>query len=235
MFDPLVQLIPGGMLVTVPVPAPARLTVSPSPAVKVALTVAAAVIFNKHVVAVPEQLPPQPEKKSSAPGASVRVTCVFWVKLPEHVVGQLIPEGLLVIVPMPEAGAVTVSRYVGVVVVVVVVVPVLGLPPQPARIRRLDKPSNNFQLNIDCDSMARLRQTDKQNFDVVSCAAVGCQGGGSWCWSLLVIHLQEAPVAGCSQSLDRRCGGLFAQEISFDFRTGVGALQFLRNHFSEGF
>jgi hypothetical protein len=217
VFDPLVQLIPEGLLVTVPVPAPARLIVRPSPAVKVALTVAAAVIFNKHVVAVPEQLPPQPEKKSSLPVVSVRVTCVFWVKLPEHVVGQLIPAGLLVIVPMPEAGAVTVSWYVGVVVVVVVVVVVLGLPPQPARTRRLDKPSNNFQLNIDCDSMAPLRQTDKQNFDEVSRAAVGCQGGGSWRWSLFVIHLQEAPVTGCAQSLDRRYGGLFAQEISLDF------------------
>jgi hypothetical protein len=151
VFDPLVQLIPEGVLITVPVPLPARLTVRPSPAVKVALTVVAAVIFNEHVVEVPEQLPPHPEKKSPVPGVSVRVTCAFWLKLAEHVVGQLIPAGLLVIVPMPEAGAVTVSWYV--VVVVVVVVLVLGLPPQLASTRRPDKPSNNFQLNLDCDSM----------------------------------------------------------------------------------
>jgi hypothetical protein len=56
------QLIPAGLLVTVPVPPPAAATVNSSPALKVAATVAAAVMVTLHVL-VPEQLPLQPPKK----------------------------------------------------------------------------------------------------------------------------------------------------------------------------
>ncbi|MGB2603222.1 MAG: hypothetical protein WBC78_06480 [Candidatus Sulfotelmatobacter sp.] len=41
----------------------------------------------------------------------MRVTFVFWGKLALHVDGQLIPAGLLVIVPAPAGGAVTVNWY----------------------------------------------------------------------------------------------------------------------------
>jgi phage tail protein X len=40
---------------------------------------------------------------------AVSVTCVFCAKLALHVEGQLIPAGLLVTVPAPTAGAVTVN------------------------------------------------------------------------------------------------------------------------------
>jgi hypothetical protein len=43
------------------------------------------------------------------PAVAVSVICVFWLKLALHVVGQLIPAGLLVTVPVPMAGAVTVN------------------------------------------------------------------------------------------------------------------------------
>jgi hypothetical protein len=56
------QLIPAGVLVTVPVPAPARITVIPSPALKTALTVAAAVRVMVQMP-VPVQFPFQPPKK----------------------------------------------------------------------------------------------------------------------------------------------------------------------------
>jgi len=53
--------------------------------------------------------------------------------------------------------------------------------------------------------------------------------------SLLVIHLQKAPVTGYTQGFDRRYGRLFPQEISLNFRACVGAFQFLCNCLSEGF
>jgi len=67
--------------------------------------------------------------------------------------GQLIPAGLLVMVPAPDAGAVTVSRYVvGEVEVTGVVV---LLPPHPARMRRLrahnatePEPYQDFMANL---------------------------------------------------------------------------------------
>jgi hypothetical protein len=40
---------------------------------------------------------------------AVSVTCVPLVKLAEQVLGQLIPAGLLVTVPAPEAGGVTLN------------------------------------------------------------------------------------------------------------------------------
>ena len=56
------QLIPAGVLLTVPVPAPARVTVIPLPALKRALTVAAAVRVMVQMP-VPVQFPFQPAKK----------------------------------------------------------------------------------------------------------------------------------------------------------------------------
>ena len=107
------QMIPVGLLVTVPVAAdPAGVeaitTVTVSPAVNVAETVAAAVKVTVHAP-IPVQLPPQPPKKKFVPAVSVSVTCVPWAKLAVHVVGQLIPAGLLVTVPAPAAGPVTVN------------------------------------------------------------------------------------------------------------------------------
>jgi hypothetical protein len=105
----LEQLIPAGVLVTVPVPPPASVTVSPNPATKLSLTLVAEVMFMLHVL-VPEQPPPvHPAKKYPVPGVAVSVICVLCANVAEQVVGQLIPAGLLVIVPWLAAGAVTVS------------------------------------------------------------------------------------------------------------------------------
>ena len=54
------QLIPAGLLVTVPVPVPERATVTPTPLAKFAETLVAALIVILQVV--PEQLPPHPLK-----------------------------------------------------------------------------------------------------------------------------------------------------------------------------
>lgn len=102
------QLMPAGLLTTVPVPVTA--TVRESPPLKAAEMLVAAVSVMVHVLAVPEQLPPlQPLKKLFTVGFSVRVTCVFDAKLAEHVPGQLIPAGLLVTDPVLEVGPVTVN------------------------------------------------------------------------------------------------------------------------------
>ena len=102
------QLIPAGWLVTVPVPDPARDTVMPDPWVNVALAVAGPVIVSVQVP-VPEQLPPHPVNKKPLAAVAVSVTSAPWAKFAEHVVGQLIPPELLVMVPVPAAGGVTVK------------------------------------------------------------------------------------------------------------------------------
>jgi hypothetical protein len=50
---------------------------------------------------VPLHAPPQPVKVEFAPGVAVRVTCVPDWKLALQSVPQLIPEGLLLTVPLP--------------------------------------------------------------------------------------------------------------------------------------
>jgi hypothetical protein len=60
-------------------------------------------------VAVPVHAPLHPEKLSLLVGVAVSVMAVFWGKLAAHVVGQLIPAGLLVTTPVPLPAVVTVS------------------------------------------------------------------------------------------------------------------------------
>jgi hypothetical protein len=93
------QLMPAGLLVTVPEPVPFFVTVKVTGvAVKVAVTEAAAVTAH---VPVPEHAPLQPAKVEPAAGAAVRVTTVGGVKDCEQLAPQLIPVGVLVTVPVP--------------------------------------------------------------------------------------------------------------------------------------
>ena len=142
------QLMPVGALVTVPVPLPASTTVSwtgGGVAVKVAPTVVLAVRFTTHAP-VPVQAPVQPPKAELVLTASVSVTDVPLAKLAVQVVGQLMPAGLLRIVPLPAPLSVTVSVICGGVVLNVAVTLVLALrvtaqvpvpvqaPDQPAKV-----------------------------------------------------------------------------------------------------
>jgi hypothetical protein len=107
------QLIPVGALVTVPVPVPASATVKAKPLVfelKVAVTVVAA--FNVTTqVPVPAQPPPlHPANVEPSAGLAVKVTCAPLAKLAEQAVGQLIPVGALVTVPLPVPASVTVNE-----------------------------------------------------------------------------------------------------------------------------
>lgn len=94
------QLIPAGLLVTVPVPE--TVTVSLCVGLKVAVTALAAITVTLQA-RVPEQAPLHPPNVELAPGEAVSVTCVPRAKSAEHVVGQSMPAGLLVTVPVPFA------------------------------------------------------------------------------------------------------------------------------------
>lgn len=104
------QLIPAGLLVTCPVPRPCNLTTSLTGGgpVKDALTKALALSFSTHVP-VPKHAPDQPLNVVLAPGVAVRVTVVPGVNDAVHVVPQLMPAGILVIVPTPTPVSETVS------------------------------------------------------------------------------------------------------------------------------
>jgi hypothetical protein len=119
------QLMPAGLLVTVPVPDPAFVTVSGNcvgaAVLNVAVTVVAAVGVTVHVP-VPVQPPVHPANVEPAAGIAVNVTEVPLVKLAVHVVPQLMPEGVLVTVPVPVPAVCTVTATVAAVEVLKVAV-----------------------------------------------------------------------------------------------------------------
>src|SRR5437588_935720 len=108
------QLIPAGLLVTVPLPVPAFVTVKGKVVglvVKVAVTDCAAFIVTTQLP-LPLHAPVHPVKVEPVVAVGVSVTCVPLLKLAVHVVPQLIPAGLLVTVPVPVPAFVTVKGKV---------------------------------------------------------------------------------------------------------------------------
>ena len=106
------QLIPAGWLVTVPVPFPERPTLNVGSlwlAVKVAVTFSLALSVTTQVEPLPHPPPVQPANDELAPGFALRVTTVLGSKLALQVCPQLMPDGLLVTVPVPEPLRATVS------------------------------------------------------------------------------------------------------------------------------
>jgi hypothetical protein len=166
------QLIPVGLLVTVPVPVPAGVTVSTcggGSAVNVAVTVWLELNVTAHVVALPEQPPPEkPANASPGSGFAVNVTIVPESKSAEHVAPQLIAVGLLVTVPVPVPAGVTVSVLLGTVELKVAVtvwlelnvtVHVVALPEQPPP----EKPANvepvaGAAVNVTCALVGKLAE-----------------------------------------------------------------------------
>jgi hypothetical protein len=101
------QLIPAGLLVTVPVPVPAFVTARLKVCtLKVAATLFAASIVTRQVP-VPEQAPLQPAKMAPAEGAAVNVTEAPEPNEAEQVAPQSIPAGEEVTVPVPVPVLVT--------------------------------------------------------------------------------------------------------------------------------
>jgi hypothetical protein len=106
------QLIPEGLLVIVPVPVPDLLTVSTAVlwiVSKLAVTCWLALSVNVQVELLPLQLPVHPVKDEFAAAVSVSITWVPFAKLALHAVPQLMPAGLLLIVPPPAPAAWTLS------------------------------------------------------------------------------------------------------------------------------
>jgi hypothetical protein len=105
------QLMPAGVLVTLPLPVPERLTLSETGCgVNVAVTLVAELNVTTHAP-VPEQPPPlHPLNVEPAAGLAVRVTLLPPGKVEEQVAPQLMPAGELVTVPLPEPEAVTLSE-----------------------------------------------------------------------------------------------------------------------------
>jgi hypothetical protein len=105
------QLIPAGLLVTVPVPVPDSSIVTEyvAAAVYVTVTVCAALITVVHGCVVPKQPPPvQPVKVDPAAGAEYKLITAPLKKVPEHEPPtpaganvQLIPSAGAVTVPLP--------------------------------------------------------------------------------------------------------------------------------------
>ncbi|HTX52057.1 MAG TPA: hypothetical protein VMD08_01505 [Candidatus Baltobacteraceae bacterium] len=106
------QLIPAGLLVTVPVPVPASVTVKGYVIwVKVAVTFWTALMVTVQGP-VPLHPPPlQPVKVDPPLGVAVRVTIVPLAKPALQVAPQLIPAGLLVTVPLPLPLLLTVRTW----------------------------------------------------------------------------------------------------------------------------
>src|SRR5688572_29517309 len=127
------QLIPAGLLVTVPLPPPASCTVTvwDSTRVKVAVTLFAASIVTLQPT-VPVHTPLQLVKAKPALGAAVRVMTLPVAKDWAQSVGQSIPTGLLVTRP-PSAGSTCTAKVwvVGWKVAVTVLAASIGTWQEP--------------------------------------------------------------------------------------------------------
>jgi hypothetical protein len=103
------QVIPVGLLLTVPDPVPAKVT-ERAKVVTVVLNVAVtdlAALMVTLQVPVPLHAPVQPAKVDPAVAFAVRVTTVPLAKFALQVVGQVMPLGLLLTLPLPLPAKVT--------------------------------------------------------------------------------------------------------------------------------
>jgi hypothetical protein len=107
------QVMPGGVLVTVPLPAPVFVTVSTTVGAGVNSAVTVRSTFMTTVQGpVPLQAPLHPAKVAPPKGAAVSVTGLPIGKLAKQLPPQSIPLGSLVTVPAPVPDLLTVKRAV---------------------------------------------------------------------------------------------------------------------------
>jgi hypothetical protein len=97
------QLIPLGLLVTVPLPFPNLVTIKLWVSeLNIAETLVASFICNVHVLPFCGQLLLHPAKLDPLSGVAVKVTLLPEENCALQFAPQLIPAGLLIIVPLPE-------------------------------------------------------------------------------------------------------------------------------------
>jgi hypothetical protein len=96
------QLIPAGLLVTVPLPVPAFAMVNVLGAAVLNVAVQLRLADSVTLPSLQSASPVQPANVDPAVGVAVNVTTCPTANCPLHVVPQLIPAGLLVIEPVPS-------------------------------------------------------------------------------------------------------------------------------------
>jgi len=142
--EPLLQLIPAGVLVMVPAPSPTVVTVRTG-RVKVTVVVRSMVASVEQTGPVPVQAPLHPTRTEPVVGVAVRVTALPAAKLALQVPGQEMPAGEEVTVPAPLPPVETVSvcpagPMVAVKVAVTVAVPAMVTLQVPVPAQGPDQP-----------------------------------------------------------------------------------------------
>jgi hypothetical protein len=154
------QLIPAGLDATVPLPVPVFATVNVRGIrvnVAVVETLPAGIVMV-HVVLVPVHAPDHPAKNElTESGLAVSVTCEVWPNCAEHVLPQLIPEGLDETVPVPEPLLVTVRvRGIRLKVAVTDLLLVIERAHEPVPEHAPDQPPNWELLFGDAESVTAV-------------------------------------------------------------------------------
>jgi hypothetical protein len=98
------QLIPAGVLVTVPLPETVTVSWAADVAEKVAET--DSLLASTSLQVAPLHAPPNPAKFDPESALAVSVTAVPFVKLAAQLPGQLMPAGALVTVPLPVSATI---------------------------------------------------------------------------------------------------------------------------------
>jgi len=139
------QLIPAGLLVTVPVPTPLSVTATVPSGENVAVTDPGEESVTTQGLVLPVQDPDHDPSPKPVLADAVSVTAVPCGKFAEHVPGQLMPAGLLLTVPEPVTATVSccnVADWVKLAVIVAAAVTVithapvpLQAPPQPVNVK----------------------------------------------------------------------------------------------------
>jgi hypothetical protein len=101
------QLIPAGLLLTLPEPVPARLTFKGKlDLLKAAVTVCVAFMATTQLP-VPLHAPPHPTNADPEDGVAIRETSVPPAKVSAQTAGQTIPAGVLTTLPLPVPARLT--------------------------------------------------------------------------------------------------------------------------------
>jgi hypothetical protein len=138
------QLIPEGLLVTVPLPTLCTVSwTGETVELNVAVTDVAAFREIVHVAVVPLQAPDQSANLEPDSGVAVSFTDVPSLNFALHVLPHLIPEGLLVIVPAPAPALFNVSSTG-----VEAALTLQDIPHRPRTKTRPQKPPGKH-LNVD--------------------------------------------------------------------------------------